>query len=113
MPLRSRTTPCKSCISISAVTGALLSVAIFPQPIQADELADTLAPQFVYMEACKDIAPPLPPDRLRSIDAMHEIVDEGELRKSMARLIVKLGGSKDNIKRFCSTMSDMIKNEQH
>lgn len=95
------------------VTGIGIAAALLtPSKINADDLADTLAPQFVYMEACKDIAPPLPPDRLRTIDALHEIVDEGELRKSIAKLIVKVAGTKEKVAAFCSTMATMIKNEQ-
>jgi hypothetical protein len=85
-------------------TGIGIGIAIallVTSKINADELADMLAPQFAYMEACKNIAPPLPPDRLRTIGALHEIVDEGELRKSISRLIVKLAGSKEKVAAFC------------
>jgi T5orf172 domain len=109
---------------VKVILGAILGLVVFGafwllfNTIQiaasnADDLADTLAIQFVYMEACKGIAPPLPPDRLRTIDALHEIVDEGELRKSISRLIVKIASTKGNTATFCSTMAGMIKNEDH
>jgi hypothetical protein len=64
------------------------------------------------MEACKDIAPPLPPDRLRSVDALREIVDEGELKKAITRLTWKLR-DKEKAASFCSLMAEMIRNEKH
>jgi hypothetical protein len=80
--------------------------------INADELADTLAPQYFYMEACRDISPPLRPDRLRTIDALREIVDEAELKKAIMRVIVRWGRDKEKIASFCSQMATMIKNEE-
>jgi hypothetical protein len=82
-------------------------------PTNADDLADTLAIQYVYMEACKDIAPPLPPDRLRTVDAMREIVDEGALKKAITALIWKVARDKEKVASFCSLMAEMIKNEKH
>jgi hypothetical protein len=96
-----------------AVMGIGIATALLvPSTINADDLADTLAPQFLYLEICKGIAPPLPPDRIRSMDALHEIVDEGELRKSIVRLMVKVGGTKEKAAAFCSNMATMIKNEK-
>jgi hypothetical protein len=96
-----------------AVVGIGIAIALLvTSKINADELADTLAPQFVYLELCKDIAPPFPPDRLRAIDSFHDIVDEGELRKAISRLIFKLAGNKEKLASFCSTMATMIKNEE-
>jgi hypothetical protein len=102
----------RNALSLAGVSIGIATALLASSKIKADELADTLAPQFVYMEACKDIAPPLPPDRLRIIDALHEIVDEGELRKSIMRLIVKVAGTKEKVAAFCSTMATMIKNEK-
>jgi hypothetical protein len=44
-------------------------------------------------------------------DTLHEIVDEGELRKSIGRLIVKVAGTKEKAAAFCSAMATTIKNE--
>jgi len=99
-------------LSLAGIGIGITIALLVTSKINADELADTLAPQFIYLELCKDIAPPLPPDRLRAIDALHEIVDEGELRKSITRLIVKIAGNKEKVATFCSTMAAMIKNEE-
>lgn len=99
-------------LSLAGMAIGIAAALLATSKINADDLADTLAPQFVYLELCKDIAPPLPPDRLRAIDALHEIVDKGELRKSILRLIVKVAGSKEKAAAFCSNMATMIKNEE-
>jgi hypothetical protein len=86
----------------------------------ADELPDStvqgLALQYMYMELCKDIAPPLPPDRLRVVDALTEIVDREALLKAVVTLQSKLKldpNDKDKVATFCSNMATMIKNEKH
>jgi hypothetical protein len=59
-----------------------------------DETVDGLALQYMYMELCKDIAPPLPPDRLRVIDALTEIVDRKALLKAVCNA---RRGSRSNV----------------
>jgi hypothetical protein len=79
----------------------------------ADELTDMLAPQYIYMELCKD-SPPLPADRLRTIDKVTDMVDKQELNKSVIRMMFKLklaDGDKAKVANFCSTMATMIENE--
>jgi hypothetical protein len=82
--------------------------------VSGDEMTDALAPQYIYMELCKD-SPPLPPDRLRSIDAMTDIVDKQELKKSVIKMMftLKLANNKEKTAEFCSKMATMIKNERH
>lgn len=101
-------------MSPTSLSGIGLGIAIallVTFKVNADNVTDGLAVQYAYMEVCKE-SPPLPPDRLRTVDALTEIVDAGELRKSMTRLAVKLAGNKEKIASFCSQMETMIKNEK-
>jgi hypothetical protein len=79
--------------------------------IKADEMTDVLAPQYIYINLCKDW-PPLPPDRLRTIYVMTEMVDAKELEKSIIKAMATLKlGNKEKTAEFCSRMATMIKNE--
>jgi hypothetical protein len=81
--------------------------------VNADEMTDALAPQYIYMELCKDW-PPLLPDRLRAIDAITKLgVDAEELKKSVFNFMLKfkLIGTTDRsytnkkTTEFCSRMA--------
>ena len=69
----------------------------------------------MYMEFCPDF-PPLPPDRLRAVDALTEIVDRKELLRAAVTLQHRLNfdpSDKNMVARFCSKVATMIKNEKH
>jgi hypothetical protein len=79
----------------------------------AEELTMTevLALQFVYMDQCEDF-PPLPLERLMTINAAAELVDRGELKKAVVRWGVKLKlHDPAKLSAFCTRMANMIKNE--
>ena len=44
--------------TITKLAALILAGVAFAAPAWADQIADMLAPQIVYMEACEGIAPP-------------------------------------------------------
>jgi hypothetical protein len=61
------------------------------------------------MEHCRD-SPPLPPDRLRTVEAMTAVKDE--LKKATIRLMITLNlANKSRQAKFCSEMVKMIEGE--
>jgi hypothetical protein len=77
----------------------------------SDSVSEGLALQYIYMELCKDF-PPLPPDRLRTVDAMKAVVDKDELKKATIRLMITLNlANKSRQAKFCSEMVKMIEGE--
>jgi hypothetical protein len=77
----------------------------------SDSVSEGLALQYIYMENCKD-SPSLPPDRLRTVEAMTAAVDKDELKKATIRLMITLNlTSKPRVAKFCSEMVKMINGE--
>jgi hypothetical protein len=74
-------------------------------------LTDALALQYDYMILCEDF-PPLPLDRLMTINALSETVDKEDLKKATIRWGVKLKlRDPAKLSAFCTRMANMIKNE--
>jgi hypothetical protein len=77
----------------------------------SDSVSEGLALQYIYMEHCKD-SPPLPPDRLRTVEAMTAVVDKDEVKKATIRLMITLNlTNKTRLAKFCSEMVKMIEGE--
>jgi hypothetical protein len=76
----------------------------------ANEVSDSVSEgllQYIYMEHCKDF-PPLPPDRLRTVEAMTAVVDKDELKKATIRLMITLNlTNKPRLAKFCFEMVKM------
>jgi hypothetical protein len=77
----------------------------------SDSVSEGLALQYIYMEHCND-SPPLPPDRLRTVEAMTSVIDKDELKKATIRLMITLNlANKSWLAKFCSEMVKMIEGE--
>ncbi len=77
----------------------------------SDSVSEGLALQYIYMEHCKD-SPPLPPDRLRTVEAMTAVIDKDELKKATIRLMITLNLANESRQaKFCSEMVKMIEGE--
>jgi hypothetical protein len=93
-----------------ALCGAVNAIELTKE--EKAKMAVSLALQYAYMETCKDF-PPLPPDRLRTIDTMTEMLNDPEaIKKAAIVLSMRLNLSdKDKATAFCERMAGMIKNE--
>jgi hypothetical protein len=104
-------------VPISAILALAATAVMFAAvPTSAGELTkedatEALAPQYLYMVLCEDF-PPLPLERLLTINALLETVDKEEVKKAAIRWGVKLKlQDPAKLTAFCSRMANTIKNE--